>query len=34
MKGVLTMSLKEFDRLEVVNQIEEKRLKVKEVQSF
>ena len=30
MKGVLTMSLKEFDRLQVVNQIEEKRLKVKE----
>src|SRR5664279_304562 len=30
MKGVLTMSLKEFDRLQVVNQIEEKRLKVRE----
>jgi hypothetical protein len=30
MKGVLTMSLKEFDRLQVVNQLEEKRLKVKE----
>jgi len=30
MKGILTMSLKEFNRLQVVNQIEEKRLKIKE----
>ena len=34
MKGVLTMSLKEFDRLQIVNQIEEKRLKVKEASEF
>ena len=30
MKGVLTMSLKEFDRLQIINQLEEKRIKVKE----
>jgi hypothetical protein len=34
MKGVLTMSLKEFDRLQIVNQLEEKRLKVKEASEF
>ena len=34
MKGVLTVSLKEFDRLQIVNQMEEKKLKVKEASEF